>query len=196
MNFNFFGPSYDKTLEVSCIPRNKDDTIKKPNNSVRYIEKQYIQSVTMKVPNVTYETRGGYPTIDVKKHYVLKKHIDKIKGGDLVKVEVTYMDKNKNNTNAIQTGGGTYRTGTSFGKDNGYFVDYELKTSDGKTIEGISTGDGDYPGYSDCYGQNIFFIVEDNVSTGGFRRRNKRVTKRKRKMSRRSHHKKSRKSRK
>lgn len=189
---NFFGPSYDKNLEVSCIPQNKNGQIKQAGDNVKYIEKQYIQSVPMKVKNVTYETRGGYPTKDVKKHYVLKKHIDKTKDGYLEKVEVTYMDKNNVNINQQ---GGNYRFGTSFGRDNRYSVYYTLRTSDGKTIEGISNSDGDYPSYSDCNHDKIFFII-DGVSMGGLRRRNKRVTKRKRKMTRRSHHKKSRKSRK
>jgi hypothetical protein len=73
-------------------------------------------------------------------------------------------------------------------KDDNFSVIYKLSTSEGKVISGVSSNTG-------CFHDKIFFIT-DGVSTGGLRRRNKRVTIRKRKMSRRSHHKKSRKSRK
>jgi hypothetical protein len=172
---NFFGPAYDKNVEVSCIPQNKNGEVKQIGESVKYIEKEYTQAVPMKVKNDTYQTLGGYPTKTINKYYVLKKHLDKIKNATIDSLEVVRMNSQ------VVKNGNTY-------KDDNFSVIYKLSTSEGKVISGVSSNTG-------CFHDKIFFIT-DGVSTGGLRRRNKRVTIRKRKMSRRSHHKKSRKSRK
>ncbi len=164
---NFFGPSYDKNLEVSCIPQNKNGQIKQAGDNVKYIEKEYVAPVLNKAKTT--------PTKSVYNHYVLTKHIDKIKNGTLQSLNVNYIDSN------------VTKNGVAV-NDARYTVNYDLLTPTGKVISGIPSNMG-------CFHDKIFFII-DGVSMGGLRRRNKRVTKRKRKMSRRSHHKKSRKSRK
>lgn len=151
---NFFGPSYDKNLEVSCVPLNKNGQIKQVGDNVKYIEKEYVTSVLNKEKTTRSKTVYNY--------YVLTKDINKIKNGTLQNLNVSYIDSND------------------------YSVTYDLLTQGGKVISGISNSMG-------CTHRTIFFII-DGVSMGGLRRRNKRVTKRKRKMTRRSHHKKSRKS--
>jgi hypothetical protein len=170
---NFFGPTYDKNLEVSCVPQNKNGQIKQVGDIVKYIEKEYVQAVPVKVKNDTYQTLGGYPT---KTYYILKKHTNKIKSGTISSLEIIHMNSNNVTKNGVAI------------EDKRYSVIYGLRTQDGKIISGVSSNTG-------CFHDKIFFII-DGVSTGGLRRRNKRVTKRKRKMSRSSHHKKSRKNRK
>jgi hypothetical protein len=158
---NFFGPAYDKNVEVSCIPQNKNGEVKQIGESVKYIEKEYTQAVPMKVKNDTYQTLGGYPTKTINKYYVLKKHLDKIKNATIDSLEVVRMNSQ------VVKNGNTY-------KDDNFSVIYKLSTSEGKVISGVSSNTG-------CFHDKIFFIT-DGVSTGGLRRRNKRVTIRKRKM--------------
>jgi len=178
---NFFGPAYDKNVEVSCIPQNKNGEVKQIGESVKYIEKEYTQAVPMKVTNDTYQTLGGYPTKTINKYYVLKKHLDKIKNATIDSLEVVRMNSQ------VVKNGNTY-------KDDNFSVIYKLSTSEGKVISGVSSNTG-------CFHDKIFFIINDatSSSTGG-RKMNKNTRRRmsikKHKKTRKTYRKKSRKNRK
>jgi hypothetical protein len=168
--------SYDKNLELACIPMNKNGEVKKVNDRVKYIERQYVKIIQTVVPN-ELKSLGYQATRPAFKFYVLKSHANKLKEATIKSINVT--DYSKMNSDNEPTSNKKFIEMNKLQKLVN--VDFELSMPDGKTYRNVGNNLA-------CYHDKLFFLMEPSMTsnTGGKLFKNKSRKSKKSRKSRKS----------
>ena len=161
--------SYDKNLELACIPMNQNGEIKKVDDRVKYIERQYVKIIRTEVPN-ELRSMGYTATRPSFKFYVLKSYVNKIKEATIKSINVKDYSKMNSETEP--------KANRNFIEMNKLqklvSVDFELLLPDGNLYSSLGNN-------ISCNHDKLFFIIGPSTSTniGGklFKAKSRKSTK-------------------